>query len=70
MFAPKGTPPAIIETLNQAMRKAADVPAYKAALERDGLVPSVNSPSEMEAFMRAEVERWKKVVTTAKITQD
>jgi tripartite-type tricarboxylate transporter receptor subunit TctC len=46
------------------------VPAYKASLERDGLIPSVNSPAEMDAFMRMEVDRWKKVVATAKITQD
>ena len=67
MFAPKGTPPEVIETLNTAVRKAASQAAYLAALERDGMTMSVNTPAEMAQFMRAEVEQWRKVITTAQI---
>ncbi len=70
MFAPKGTPTEIITTLNAALRQAVATPSYSADLERDGLTPAVNSPSEMAALMRSEVESWRKVVTEAGITAD
>jgi tripartite-type tricarboxylate transporter receptor subunit TctC len=70
LFAPKGTPSLVTDLLNDALRKAVDIPAYRSALERDGLVPSANSPTEMAAFMRVEVERWQKVVTDRGITSD
>lgn len=70
MFAPKGTPNEILNTLNGAMRLAVNIPSYSADLERDGLTAAVNSPSEMATFMRSEVERWQKVVAEAGITLD
>jgi tripartite-type tricarboxylate transporter receptor subunit TctC len=70
MFVPKATPSAIVERLSAALRKAADLPAYKAALQKDGLTSSVNSPAEMAAFMATEVARWRKVVVEAKVTTD
>jgi tripartite-type tricarboxylate transporter receptor subunit TctC len=70
LFAPRGTPAAIVDLLSDALKKSVDLPAYRAALERDGLVPSVNSPVEMASFMRVEVERWQKVVADRGITSD
>lgn len=70
MFAPKGTPNSIINALNDSMRLAVNDPSYNADLVRDGLTAAVNSPSEMVAFMRSEVDRWQKVVTEAGITLD
>lgn len=70
MFAPKGTPSELLNTLNGALRQAVSHPSYSADLERDGLTAAVNSPAEMAAFMRVEVERWQKVVAEAGITAD
>lgn len=70
MFAPKGTPTALIERLSAALSQAASQPAYKNALTRDGLSLSVNTPLEMAEFMKEDIERWRKVVTTAGITVD
>jgi tripartite-type tricarboxylate transporter receptor subunit TctC len=70
MFAPKGTPNSILNALNESMRLAVNDPSYNADLVRDGLTAAVNSPSEMMAFMRSEVDRWQKVVTEAGITLD
>jgi tripartite-type tricarboxylate transporter receptor subunit TctC len=44
--------------------------AYKTALVKDGLEQSVNTPQEMADFMKDEIERWRKVITTAGITVD
>ncbi len=70
LFAPKLTPTSVVDLLNDTLKKAVDLPAYRAALERDGLVPSVNTPAEMTAFMRIEVELWQKVVTERGITAE
>jgi len=70
LFASKGTPPAAIERLNAALRKAASTSNYRDALERDGLTVSVNTPEEMKAFMAQEIAAWHKVVKGAGIKPD
>jgi tripartite-type tricarboxylate transporter receptor subunit TctC len=70
VFAPKGTPQPILERLNAALRKAVAAPGYADNLGREGLSVTVNSPSEMAAFMRQEVARWRKVVVSADIKPD
>jgi tripartite-type tricarboxylate transporter receptor subunit TctC len=70
IFAPGGTPPAVLERLNAALRKAAEAPAYRERLAGEGLTVAVNSPQEMTKFMRAEEARWRKVVTDGHITID
>lgn len=70
LFAPKGTPPAFIERISLALRKAANTATYKDTLQKDGLAVSVNTPDEMTAFMKSEVERWRKVVVDQNIKPD
>ena len=70
LFAPKGTPSAFIERISVALKKAANTPSYKDALQKDGLIVSVNSPAEMAAFMKSEVESWRKVVIGQNIRPD
>ncbi len=70
LFAPKGTPPAIVERLNLALSKAANQHKYKEMLINDGLTVSVNTPSEMSVFFKSEVDRWRSVVASQKIQSD
>jgi len=70
VYAPKGTPQDLINTLNEFTRKAVSIPSYQTTLESDGLLASVNSPVEMAVFMKSEVERWQKVVQQANISID
>jgi tripartite-type tricarboxylate transporter receptor subunit TctC len=70
VFASKGTPTAILDRLNVALRKAVGTPGYADNLSREGLSVAVNSPAEMAAFMREEVARWRKVVVTGNIKPD
>ena len=70
ILAPAGTPAPVVQRLNAAMKKAASAPAYRAALEAEGLKVVADSPQEMAAFLRAEQAQWHKVVTAAKITID
>lgn len=70
LFAPKGTPAAFIERISLALRKAANTTTYRDTLQKDGLTVSVNTPDEMTAFMKSEVERWRKVVVDQNIKPD
>lgn len=70
LFAPAGTPPAVIAKINAALRKAAEAAAYKERLAHEGLAVAVNTPEEMTRFMRAEEARWRKVVVEGKVTID
>lgn len=70
MFAPAGTPPAVIASINAAIRNAAETPAYRERLASEGLTVAVNAPEQMTQFMRAEEARWRKVVIEGKVTID
>ncbi|WP_304306775.1 tripartite tricarboxylate transporter substrate binding protein [Pseudacidovorax intermedius] len=70
MFAPSGTPAAIVQRINSALRKAAEAPAYRERLADEGLTVAVNTPAAMTAMLRAEEQRWRKVVTDGHITLD
>ena len=70
VYAPSGTPQDLISNLNENIRRAVHLNSYQSTLESDGLVASVNTPTEMATFMRSEVERWQKVVQQANISID
>ncbi|WPH12823.1 tripartite tricarboxylate transporter substrate binding protein [Variovorax paradoxus] len=70
LFAPAGTPPAVIETLNAAVRKAAGTPAYRERLAHEGLTVAAGTPEQMTRLMRIEEARWRKVVVDGKVTID
>jgi tripartite-type tricarboxylate transporter receptor subunit TctC len=70
LFAPKNTPPAIVEQMVKEMQKAMQTPAIKEAWERNGSdVPDVTGPA-FAKMVSAEVERWRKVVTEANVKLD
>jgi tripartite-type tricarboxylate transporter receptor subunit TctC len=65
---PKGTPPAIIATLNKAINDAVADPAVKAHLLDLGvLLMPPNSPAEFAKFIASDTEGWTKVVKFANL---
>jgi tripartite-type tricarboxylate transporter receptor subunit TctC len=65
--APKDTPPAIIEKLNQEVNAGLANPSVKARLGELGFTPFVITASEFGTFLAAETERWGKVIRAANI---
>ncbi|MEA2906912.1 MAG: hypothetical protein QOI12_4299 [Alphaproteobacteria bacterium] len=67
VVAPPRTPQAIVDKINadinEALRQAELAPRF-AALSAETVG---GTPQETAAYMRAEVERWKKVITAAKV---
>jgi tripartite-type tricarboxylate transporter receptor subunit TctC len=62
MFAPKGTPPAIVESMNAAMAATLKEPAVSARLLSLGLEPVGSSVPDFRRFFLSEMDRWKELV--------
>jgi len=63
LFAPAGTPKPIVDKLNSAMVGALRAESQKFA--RDGADAVGNSPEEFGQILKAETEKWAKVVRAA-----
>lgn len=67
---PKGTPDAVIQTLNRTMQAAFSDAGMKAKLADTGGEPLPGDPAQFAALMAAETEKWGKVVKAAGIKAD
>jgi tripartite-type tricarboxylate transporter receptor subunit TctC len=65
LFAPRGTPPAIISRVNSEMVKMLADPSFAKRLADQGQEPQSTSPAELAAHMRAESDRWSRVIKAA-----
>jgi tripartite-type tricarboxylate transporter receptor subunit TctC len=61
LFAPPGTPEAIVKKINAAMKEASEVPAIKKWFTESGLEVPMSSPEELTSFMKADIEKWVQV---------
>lgn len=62
---PANTPAAIVNKLNKEIVRLLETPAVIQLLARDGAVPAGSTPAELFNTMRAELEKWSKVVKSA-----
>jgi len=67
IVAPASTPRPIVDRLSEACAKVLAKPDVAAALRAQVLDPSPMSPEEFGKFMRAEREKWGKIIRTAGI---
>jgi tripartite-type tricarboxylate transporter receptor subunit TctC len=70
IWAPARTPPAIIGRLQQAVATAARNPETRARFDALGAEPVADSPEDYARFVRAEYDRWGKLVRDARIKLD
>jgi tripartite-type tricarboxylate transporter receptor subunit TctC len=68
LAAPAGTPKGIVQRLNAEMTAALNTPEVRAKLAELSFTTAVYSADEMQKFVANEVQRWRPVVTAAKIT--
>jgi len=62
IFAPAGTPPAVVERLQKDIAAAVADPSAKQRLDTLGLQPVGNSPAEFAHQVKADSQRWAEVV--------
>jgi len=68
LFVPAGTPQAVIERLNAAMRKIAGMDVTRERANQLGTVLKDWTPAETDKFARSEVAAWGKVIRDNNIT--
>jgi len=70
VFAPAGTPPAVIDTLSRALAEVLQDPAVLATLSGIGAEPIGSTPDQLDAFRRAEIDKWHNVVAQTGLKMD
>ena len=69
LLAPAKTPPAVIAKLNAAFVTAINDPVVKDKLIQSGAVPVADTPAQFGAHLKAELERWGRVVRDSGIKE-
>jgi tripartite-type tricarboxylate transporter receptor subunit TctC len=68
VFAPAGVPADVKMQLTAGIKKALTNPELKAAFAKVGAEPRGTTAEEGAAFVKADFEKWKKVITDGKIS--
>jgi len=69
VFAPAGTPRAVIEKLNRTLHQTLALDDVKHKFEAQGVDPLAGTPTEFGTYLKTETEKWTKVVRAAGIPQ-
>lgn len=67
VIAPAKTPPEIVRRMHEELAKALKVPAVAEKLTAQGMDLIGGGPEELDRFLKAEIERWAKVVKDNRI---
>jgi tripartite-type tricarboxylate transporter receptor subunit TctC len=70
MFAPAGTPAAIVLKLNQQINAALETPDVKERYSRIGVEPAGGPPQVLAKLVASEQKRWSKVIADAGIPKE
>jgi len=65
ILAPAGTPQAVVRKLNGAIVTVPAAPDLRENLVNQGTEVIASSPDEFAQFLRADLARWRKVITDA-----
>lgn len=70
LMAPKGTPKAVVDKLNEAVSKISLQAEVRQIWAKQGAVPMVMTPEAFEKYAREDVAKWAKVIKSADIKAD
>lgn len=62
LLAPAGTPPDVVNRIQQEVVKALSTPAIKEKMLAQGAIPSGNTPAEFARLIDSEHQKWARVV--------
>ena len=68
LFAPAGTPAAVVAKLSAETRRILDLPDMRDRLLGLGAQPAGNTPEEFARFVQGEIAKWAKVIRDANVT--
>ena len=68
IFAPSGTPAAIVDQLNALTQRVLGEPVFRSAvLDPQYFEPMPGSPQEFSEFIKADAEKWQRVIRLANV---
>jgi tripartite-type tricarboxylate transporter receptor subunit TctC len=67
LFAPKGTPAAIVDKLNRDLNEVLRSAEMAPVLKRFGYEAKITTPAEFETFFAAELKKWPPILKAAGI---
>ena len=67
IFVPAGTPAAVVQTLHRELVRAYSAPEVREQLRAGGSYAAADTPEEFAAFVRAEQQKWSRVIREAGI---
>jgi tripartite-type tricarboxylate transporter receptor subunit TctC len=67
IVAPSGTPPAILDKLAAAARRAVALPEVQARFDKDGVEPAGSTPAEFKAQIAREIAQWRELAKQVEI---
>ena len=70
LLAPAGTPPAIVDMLNDAVNKTITSPALKEYFMKEGAEVQPSTPADFAKIIATDVVRWQKLAKQQSITAD
>ena len=65
LFAPKGTPPAVVDKLSVEVQRILRLPDVREKLAGLGAEPVGSTPAEFSAHVKREIDKWARVVKTS-----
>jgi tripartite-type tricarboxylate transporter receptor subunit TctC len=69
-FAPKGTPPEVVATLNKAVNAIVEASSFQGQMIEEGADPAGGTPQDFAAFVQREFEKWRVVVRESGATAE
>ena len=67
IFGPAGMPRELVQRLNRELVAAMKKPEVIAAMERQGVALSPSTPEQLAAYLKEQIEAWKRTVASAAI---
>ena len=69
VMAPAGTPKAVVDKLNAEINKTIAKSDVKAAWDKQGAVALTMTPTQFDAYLRKDIEKWAAVVKAANLVK-
>jgi len=67
IFAPRGTPQSVIDTLGSAFKAISDDPSFRKQVEQQGMDVTYYGPEAAAKFWNAEIAKWQSVIRSARV---
>ena len=70
LLAPKGTPPDVVNFLNERISKIVEQQDIRSVWAQSGVTPMKMTPAQFTTFLKQDIDKWGAIVKSANITVD